>query len=113
MDPLQETVLYAFYPDRILTIEQVAYRSKRMLPFVRNTINRDFVKDGLVEEAFVNQPGEHFKLTIKGYNEVVRINNKRARIAARIAELRASGVRAAQAAMIAATEAIESDISAS
>lgn len=113
MDPLQETVLYAFHPDRILTIEQVAYRSKRMLPFVRNTINRDFVKDGLVEEAFVNQPGEHFKLTIKGYKEVVRINNKRARIEARIAELRASGVRSAQAAMIAATEAIESDISAS
>lgn len=113
MDPLQQTVLYAFYPDRILTLEQVAYRSKRMLPFVRNTINREFVKDGLVEEAFVNQPGEHFKLTVKGYDVVVQIHAKRARVEARIAELRASGVRAVQAAMIAASEAVETDISTS
>lgn len=111
MEPLQQTVLYAFHPDRILTLDQIARISKRMLPFVRNTINREFVKDGLVEEVFINAPGEHFKLTAKGYHEVVKIHAKHRAIERRIAELRASGMKPVAAATKAATEAIETDIS--
>lgn len=113
MDALQESVLYAFHPDRVITMEQVAYFSKRMLPYVRNTINREFVRDGLVEEVFVGAPGNYFKLTVKGMEEVRRIHNKRQALRNRIAELKAQGHRASEAAKIAAVEAVVSDISGS
>lgn len=107
MDALPQKVLYSFYPDRILTFEQVVKASKLSLPFVRNTINREFVRDGLIEEVFIDAPGNHFKLTVKGYAEVVKIHASREAMRLRIAELISSGKRVHEAAKIAACEAVE------
>lgn len=106
MDALPQKVLYSFYPDRILTFEQVVKASKLSLPFVRNTINREFVRDGLIEEVFIDAPGNHFKLTIKGFQEVVKIHAYREAMRNRLAELVASGKRPHEAAMIVAREAV-------
>lgn len=109
MDALPQKVLYAFHPDRILTFEEVARTSKLSLPYVRNTINREFVRDRLVEEVYIDAPGNHFKLTIAGYREVVKIHAKMEALRRRIAELVAGGIRGPEAAKIAACEAVETD----
>lgn len=112
MDELPKRVLYAFYPDRFLTFEQITSLSKTSLPFVRKTINTDFVPNGYVEEIRVPKAGQkhnYFHLTDKGKLAVSQIHTEREWLRLRIAELIANGVPHAQAAVQAAVESIKSD----
>lgn len=107
MDVLPQKVLYAFHPDKIRSFEEVVRLSKLSLPYVRNIINREFVRDGLIEEVHISAPGTYFKLTVKGYEEVVKIHAKRQAMERRYAELISSGTRPAEAAKILACESVE------
>lgn len=113
MEELHKKVLYAFYPDRIHHFDDVVQIAKVSLPFVRNTINKNFVPEGYVEEIAVPRPGKshnYFRLTEKGRAEVIRIHAKRESMRIRIADLVEGGMDRTQAAMLVAAESIETDI---
>lgn len=112
MDELPKRVLYAFYPDRFLTMEQAVERSRTSLPFVRNTINKLLVADGYVEEIVVPKAGQkhnYFHLTQKGKIAAAQVHTEREWLRKRIDQLRAEGLDLAQAAVRAAVESIKTD----
>lgn len=112
VDELPKRVLYAFYPDKFRTFEQIVSTSGVSLPFVRNTINKSFIPDGYVEEVLVTKKGQkhnYFHLTAKGKIAVAQIHSERQWLRERFAELLASGLTPAEAAMQAAAESVETD----
>lgn len=109
MDELPKTVLYAFYPDRILQFEAIANISGRQLPFVRNTINKLLIPEEYVEEIHVPKPGQkhdYFRLTDKGRIAVQQIHSKREWMRKRMNELAAEGMTLSDAAIKVAVESV-------
>lgn len=112
MDELPKRVLYAFYPDRFLTMEQVVLASRTSLPFVRNTINKLLIAEGYVEEVIVPKAGRkhnYFHLTTKGKTAAIQVHTEREWLRLRITELIAGGLDRVEAAMQAAGESVETD----
>lgn len=109
MDELPKTVLFAFYPDRILQFDQISAMSGRQIPFVRNTINKLLIPEGYVEEIHVPKPGQkhdYFRLTDKGRIAVQQIHAKREWMRKRMDELIEGGMTIEEAAVQVAVESV-------
>lgn len=112
MDELPKRVLYAFHGDRILRFDQIVEISGVMLPFVRKTINQEFIPNGFVEEIHVPKPGQkydYFRLTDRGRLAVDQIHAERRWLLDRIAQLVAEGKTPAEAATQAVVESVKMD----